>query len=158
MSNSCKQKREANVVHYSLASLGRVNYTLLMSLRYTVGEIIFWLHVPIVLFWLGLFLVPESLFPGSVTFHFWFIYVVFASQMLWGLAMMPIRGRFGVGVCPLTTLNQWVRGYPISDKRNYDHTFLEELFARWHLRISPTIRQVILYATLLLVIIQYATQ
>lgn len=129
-----------------------------MRSRAVLGEILFWLHLPIVLLWLGLFFVPESIVPGKTVFHFWFIAIVFASQMLWGLALIPIRKRFGAGVCPLTTLTQWTRGYAITDKRNYDHTFLEELMRRWHLGISARIRQVILYSTLILIIIEYATR
>jgi len=127
-------------------------------MRRILGEVLFWLHLPIVLIWLGLFFIPESLVPGKTVFHFWFILVVFASQVLWGLVMMPIRGRFGGGACPLTTLNQLVRGYAITDKRNYSHTFLEEFMARLHIKLSLQLMQLILFGSVGLIIIQYATR
>lgn len=125
------------------------------SMRKILGEIIFWLHLPIVLIWLGLFLVPESLVPGKTVFHFWFIAFVFASQMLWGLVMMPIRGRFGAGVCALTTFTQWVRGYSLFDKRNYDHAFIQEFADRFHVHVSSRVIMSILFGSIIVISFQY---
>ncbi len=129
-----------------------------MNIRFIAGEILFWLHLPIVLIWLGLFFIPSSSWPAKVTFHFWFIFVVFASQIWWGFFLMPIRKRFGAGVCPLTSLTQWVRGYPITDRRNYDHTFLEEITERLRITISLKTMQIILFGSVGVIIVQYALQ
>lgn len=129
--------------------------TIEMNIRYVLGEVIFWLHLPIVLLWLGLFFVPERLVPGKTVFHFWFIIGVFSAQVLWGLVMLSIRKRFGAGVCPLTTLNQWVRGFSITDERNYDHTFIQEFLERVHIRLAPLVTYSILFGTLALITIQY---
>lgn len=129
-----------------------------MNIRFITGEILFWLHLPIVLIWLGLFFIPSSLWEGKVTFHFWFIVIVFLSQILWGIFLMPIRKRFGAGACALTSLTQWVRGYPLADKRNYDHTFLEEMTERFRMSIPLKVMQIILFASVGVIIIQYTLQ
>lgn len=126
-----------------------------MCLRTALGEILFWLHLPVVVMWVGLFFIPSSIWPGKITFHFWFIVCIFTSQLLWGLVLLPLRRRLGFGVCPLTTLTQYVRGYPVRDPRNYDHWFLDEMCERWNMRLPHRIIQTIFLGTITLICIQY---
>lgn len=119
------------------------------------GEILFWLHLPIVLVWVGLFFFPQAWWEYKVFFHFWFVMIVFASQVLWGIAMMFIRKKFGMGVCPLTTLTQYVRGFPISDPRNYNHTFIIEFCERLHIRLRSFVLDALLILTLVAVTVQF---
>ena len=124
-------------------------------MRKVLGGILFWLHFPIVLIWVGLFFFPQAWWEHKVIFHFWFILTVFASQVLWGIAMMLIRERFGMGVCPLTTLTQYIRGFPISDPRNYNRTFIIEFCERFQIRLHHYVLNTLLITTLLAVSIQF---
>ncbi len=124
-------------------------------MRKILGEILFWLHLPVVLVWIGFFFFPQAWWGGKVSFHFWFIIIVFASQVLWGITMMPIRKRFGMGVCPLTTLTQYVRGFPISDLRNYNHTFIVEFCERLQIRLRSSLLNTLLVSTLVAVSVQF---
>ena len=126
-----------------------------MRIRFLLGEILFWSHVPVILFWFGLFFVPSVVWPAKMFFHFWFIALAFASQLLWGLLLMPIRNKFGWGVCFLTTLTQLARGYPLRDPRNHDHWFLSELFDRAGVTVPASIIQFVLVTSILLVATEY---
>ena len=127
-----------------------------MNIRKLFGEILFWLHVPVIIVWFGLFFIPASIWPSKVVYHFWFIILAFASQLLWGLILYPIRKHLGWGVCFLTTLNQRVRGYPISDPHNHNHWFLEELSERLGYKFSQAVIQSALVGSTILVTIQYS--
>ena len=114
-------------------------------------EVVFWVHLPIVVLWFGLFLVPTSVWPGRITFHFWFIASLLVVQFLWSVA---VYHKLDI-VCPLTTLMQWLRGYPVYDTRNYGHSFIAELLERLDLKLSFQVVNIVLLGTLILVIIQY---
>lgn len=124
-------------------------------LRFIASEVLFWLHPPFVLIWVGLFFVPQSFWSSKVAFHFWFIFVVFAFQLIWGLILLPIRKRLGVGVCPLTTLTQKTRGFPISDPQNHDHVFIIEFCQRFNIPLKLTFLTKILLFSVFLVSAQY---
>ena len=109
------------------------------------------------LIWVGLFFVPTSVWSGKVTFHFWYIVTIFAVQLLWGLLLYRIRKRLGTGVCPLTSLVQYLRGYPLTDPRNYDHAFIIEVCERLHIPLKPALLAKLLLLTIVIVTIQYFT-
>ena len=90
------------------------------------GKTLFWMHVFIFIVWFGLFWIPLSIWPGRVVFHFWYITVAVASELLTGLLLMPVMLKYRI-VCPLRTWMQHVRGYKISDPKNFDHSFVREL-------------------------------
>ena len=114
-------------------------------------NIVFWLHLPIVVIWFGLFLVPLSLWPEKITFHFWYITSLMALQFLWAIFVFHKRDV----ICPLTTLMQYLRGYPLASKGNYTHSYIAELIDRMGLKISYKLINVILLTSLLLVTFQY---
>ena len=114
-------------------------------------EMVFWVHLPIVLVWFGLFLVPTSVWPGRIAFHFWFIASLLVVQFLWSVAVYHTLDI----VCPLTTLMQWLRGYRVYDKRNHGHSFIAELLERLHIRLGFKGVNILLGGTLILVVIEY---
>ncbi|HIH12942.1 TPA: DUF2784 family protein [Candidatus Woesearchaeota archaeon] len=116
-----------------------------------LSEIVFWIHLPIVLLWFGLFLVPASVWSGRIAFHFWFIVTILVLQFLWSVVVFR---RVDI-ICPLTTLLQYLRGYPQKDKRNYGHSFIAELLKRLHLKMSFKAVNLLLLGTLVLIIIEY---
>jgi len=117
-------------------------------------ELIFWLHLPIVIIWFGTFLIPLSVFPGRITFHFWFMAIVLLSQIVWGMMLYPKTKSFEM-ICPLTTPMQYLRGYEIKDKRNYNHSFIAELLDRFNIKMSFNAVNILLWVTFAIVIIQY---
>ncbi|MEM2125713.1 MAG: hypothetical protein QXQ53_04880 [Candidatus Methanosuratincola sp.] len=110
-------------------------------MRAFAAEVIFWLHLVIVLFWVSLFFVPVDWWQGRISFHFYFSLVVILHQFVWGAIIMPWTKRYRM-VCILTTLMQSLRGFKLSRVENYGHSFTEELFARARVnvpKIVPTI-------------------
>lgn len=128
-----------------------INWIVYMK-KTILTEIIFWLHLPIVVVWFGLFFVPKSAWPEKVFFHFWYIIGIMLVQYLWGILIF----RKTDIICPLTTLMQYLRGYSLKDKRNYSHSYIAELLEKMHIT-SITYRQinVILLITLIIVAVQY---
>ena len=113
-------------------------------------NILFWLHLPIVLLWFGLFLFPLSIWPGRITFHFFYISGIMSVQLLWAFYLH----RFDI-ICPMTTLMQWMRGFSLKDEKNYGHSFIAELVERLGINLSYKIVNYLLFVTLIVVTIQF---
>lgn len=125
-----------------------------MHLRKTLAEIVFWLHLPIVIIWFGLFLIPKSIWPGRITFHFLFIVIIVIIQFLWGLVYFPVTKKIDI-ICPLTTLMQWLRGFSVKSKKNYRHSFVAEILNKYNIKINYKSVNIVLLITLILIFIQY---
>lgn len=117
-------------------------------------QVVFWLHLPIVLVWFGLFLVPQAVWPGVVSFHFWYILSIMVGQFLWGLVFFKWRHKLDI-ICPLTTLLQWLRGYPLSSRKNYGHSYIAELLGRLGMRAQYGRVNTVLLITLGLIVVRY---
>ena len=118
------------------------------------AETLFWMHVVIFIGWFGLFWIPLSIWPGRVVFHFWYITFAVGSELLTGLLLMPVMLKYRI-VCPLTTWMQHVRGYKISDPKNFDHSFVRELFQRFRVKIPYGFVGALIFISWGGVIIQY---
>lgn len=116
-----------------------------------VTKIIFWLHLPIVLVLFGLFFVPKAIWPGKVVFHFWYFVGIILVQFVWSVGVFR---KFDI-ICPLTTLLQWLRGYPLKSKKNYGHSFIAELLERLKIRVSYRWVNGLLLVSLVVVVVQY---
>ena len=92
------------------------------------------MHFVLVTVWFGLFLVPTSLWSWKVSFHFFFVTTAVALQFLWGFVLMPVTKKYRM-ICPLTTPMQILRGYPISDERNNNHSCIKEFFERLGMKV-----------------------
>ena len=101
----------------------------MISVKKAAAEVVFGMPFALVAIWFGLFLVPTSLWAGKVSFHFWFIMIATALQFLWGFLLMPITKKYRM-ICPLTTGMQLLRGYPVSDERNNNHSCIKEFSER----------------------------
>lgn len=117
-------------------------------------ESVFWLHCPLVLFWFGAFLIPLSLWPNRIIFHFWFITIFLIIQLLWGIILYPKTKKIDF-ICPLTTLMQLLKGYPIKSKNNYNHSFIAELLKKFDIKINFSWVNIILIITFIIALIQY---
>ncbi len=97
-------------------------------------DVIFWIHFIIFLFFPLGFFIPSAWWPARIDVHFWYSVSLFVLFYLWG-AIWTIKRRDRVySICMLDTLMQRMRGYSLWDPKNYDHSFVEELFARFHLK------------------------
>lgn len=114
-----------------------------MNFKKSSAEIVFWLHFVLVATWFGPFFVPTSVWPGKISFHFWFILVAVILQFGWGFLMLPITKKYKM-MCPLTTLMQMLRGYQISDERNNHHSCIKEFFDRIG---KPVPKKAVTYST-----------
>ncbi|PIZ51626.1 hypothetical protein COY27_02835 [Candidatus Woesearchaeota archaeon CG_4_10_14_0_2_um_filter_33_13] len=114
-------------------------------------DVVFWLHLPIVILWFGLFLVPTSLWPLRITFHFWYIVSIMIIQLLWSLTIFR---RFDI-ICPLTTLMQSLRGHKLNNDQNYDHSYIAELMQKLKLKVKYKGVNIVLLITLILIFLQY---
>ena len=114
-------------------------------------EIIFWLHLPIVILWFGLFVVPKSIFPPRVIFHFWYIVGIMFIQLIWSLIIFR---KLDI-ICPLTTWMQYLRGFPLKNENNINHSFIAELLKRLKLNVNYKFINILLIITLIVVSIQF---
>ena len=114
-------------------------------------SIVFWLHLPIVIIWFGAFAVPLSVWPERIVFHFWFIAGIMAIQLLWGVLAV---GKFDI-ICPITSYMQWLRGYPLTHKKSYGHSYIAELFNILGIKMHYKWVNYLLLITLAIVCYQY---
>ncbi len=98
-------------------------------------DFLFIIHFPIVLVYFGLFFVPTAVWADRAIFHFWYFVLVMSIELIWGILIYPYTKRIDI-VCPLTTLMQYLRGFAVSDERNYDHSYISELFSRFGIKIA----------------------
>ena len=123
-------------------------------MRKISSKIIFLIHCLIVFFWLGLFFVPTSFWPGRIIFHFYLTLVIVFNQFIWGLLIMPWTKKYRM-VCFLTTVNQLLKGDSIYDEKNYDHSFTQELFGKAGIKIPHRFATFLTFTILIIVTFQY---
>ncbi|MDP2637990.1 MAG: hypothetical protein Q8P26_02935 [Candidatus Levybacteria bacterium] len=119
-----------------------------------MANIIFWMHFIIGSIWLGLFLVPSSMWHDKITFHFYFTILLVTHQFLWGWFLMRWTRKFRM-VCVLTTPMQILRGEKISDPKNYDHSFLNEIMGKNGFKVPHAFSTLLTFSALGLIIYQY---
>ncbi len=117
-------------------------------------SLIFYVHLILVLIWFGLFFVPASFWPKIIEFHFWYITIILISQLIWGIVLYPKIKQITF-ICPFTTLMQSLRGYPLTDKKNYNHSFIAELFSKLKIKMSFSLVNVILLLSYGIVSVQF---
>jgi len=118
---------------------------------------IYWIHLPFVLVWLGLFFVPSSIWEHKIKFHFWYASSLVIIQFLWALYLRPVTKKFGI-ICPLTSMMQYLRGYPLQSPKNYSHTYIAEVSNRIHVKINNKTVNVLTLITFLIIVFQFILQ
>jgi hypothetical protein len=119
-----------------------------------LAEGIFWLHAIIFVVWIGLFFVPVSFWPQRIHVHFWYVLIMVMSEIVMGLLLMKHMHKFRI-VCPLTALMQYIRGYSLTDPKNYDHSFVREFAERFHLSLPKGFVGGLIFTSLGLIILEY---
>jgi len=113
---------------------------------------IIWLsHIVVFLLYVVPFFIPERKFRNKLQFQFFYMLTVILIQALWGLFFLSRIGKYML-VCPITTLMQYLRGYPVTDPLNYGHSFIVEFLQVFNLPAVPI--KPIMFGLLLIVIIQ----
>lgn len=125
-----------------------------MKMRLFLAQVLFWMHFIVGTIWLGLFLVPTSVWHDKITFHFYLTVAIVAHQFLWGLLIIPYTRKFRM-VCVLTTPMQLLRGQKISDPKNYDHSWFREFFKNQGIKIPHAISTIITLSALSLITFQF---
>lgn len=115
---------------------------------------IYLIHLILVILWFGLFLVPTSFWPDRVVFHFWFIFIFMLLQVGWGFILIPYMKKYRI-VCPLTTLMQYIRGYQITDKNNFNHSFIREFLSSIKIKVPYGFVGTINFLSLVFITIEY---
>ena len=123
-------------------------------MRNFFAELIFWMHLFVVLFWYSLFFIPQDWWPDKVSFLFHLTLGIVLHQFVWGFMIMPWVGKYRM-VCILTTIMQYLRGQKISDSKNYDHSFSQEFFGRRGITIPHRATTFLTLAILIIVTFQY---
>ena len=118
---------------------------------------IYWIHLPFVLIWIGLFFVPSSAWSYKISFHFWYALSLTIIQFLWGMYIFLFTKKIGI-ICPLTSLMQYLRGYHFRSPKNYSHTYISEVSNRLHIKISDKAVNILTLATFGIIILQFVFQ
>ncbi len=122
-------------------------------LRRLLAEIAYWLHAVIMVVWFGLFFIPRSVWSGVIAFHFWYILIMVLSELAWGVAIIPVIHRYRP-TCLLTSFMQWLRGIPLRDPRNHDHSFVREFVQRTGISIPNGVVAFLIYLSLAIAAVQ----
>ena len=99
----------------------------------------------------GLFLIPKSILPEKIIFHFWYLVIIMLIQFIWSLIVFK---KFSL-VCPLTTLMHLLRGCKLNDKNNYQYPFIAGLLRKLNINLSYKFINVLLFFALIIVSAQY---
>ena len=100
------------------------------KLNHFIAELLYYIHIPIMLGFVVPFFFPSSVWPERIEFHFYYNVGIFIFFYIWG-AYWTLRRRDRVYlVCFLTTIMQKIRGHKLDDPKNYMHSFISEWFHR----------------------------
>ncbi len=92
-----------------------------------IGEVSFWMHIPIFVFWIGTFFVSSTWWPDVFFWHFWFVFGLYVTGYGTGLLYYPHIKKL-LFICPLTVLTQRLRGYKWLEREAWGHSFIDEIF------------------------------
>ena len=119
-----------------------------------LSQIIFWIHLPVVLLLFLPFLIPLSLWPERIIYHFYYVTLVVSIQIIWGIIIYSKTKKIDV-VCPLTTWMQLERGYKIKSKKNHKHSYMSELASKLKFGVSYKAMNFLILLTMIIVTIQF---
>ena len=125
-----------------------------LKMRSFLARIVFFFHIAIVSFWLGLFFLPESLFSDRISLQFYLGLLIVGHQLIWGLVILHWTEKYRMA-CFLTTLTQLLRGEKVSDPGNYDHSFTREILKITGINISHRVSVTLSLAVLAITSIRY---
>ncbi len=121
--------------------------------RKFITEFLFWMHAVIMAVLVLLFFIPQSLWSGKIFFHLCYISAVVASEIIMGLILSPVMGKFRI-VCPLTTVMQQMRGVSYKSPDNYNHSFVREFARRFNIKIPYGFVGALIFLSLAIVLWQ----
>lgn len=125
-----------------------------LRISYWLGELLFYIHLPIFLLWVVLFFIPVGWWPQRVAFHFYFVIAMVLFQIAGGILWQPVAHKFDLR-CPLTIIMQRVRGYSMREPAAYDHSFIVEFFERVHIAPKKNTITFLIIFSIILIVCQY---
>ena len=123
-------------------------------LKRILAEALFWIHLIVFTIWFAIFLIPSTLWPKRVVFHFWFISMLLLIQLIMGLILIPKMRKYRI-VCPLTSFMQLLRGHKLENPKNFDHSFVREFASRFKLKIPYGFVGFLIFLSFGVVSVQY---
>ncbi len=127
-----------------------------MSVKSLLADVVFIIHFIIFLLFPVLFFIPSRVWPWRIEFHFYFAVSLCVLFYVWGLIWtLKLRDKV-YKICMLDTCMQWLRGYSLFDKNNYEHSFVVEVFERFALKnVRPSVIPWMLLMCIVLTAILY---
>ncbi len=119
-----------------------------------LSEFYFWTHIPFLVAWFLPFFISRSVWPGKLSFQFWFMFIVLCINYVWGLMFLLVIKKY-VMACPWTTVTQLHRGHSLHDPKNHYHSFVSEMSDRLGIKISKVFVTCVMLGTFFLVTVQY---
>jgi len=116
-------------------------------------RIIWSIHLLFVLFAVGMFFIPKTIWPQKVEIHFFIVWGMLLSQVLAGLYYLPIVGKFYFA-CPLNNLEDHYGGRDIHE--HLGRSSIGE-FCKKYLGLPYELGTIITLAILIGVTLQYFT-
>lgn len=123
-------------------------------MRKLSANFIFFIHSLIVVFWCSLFFISSNWWPDKVSFHFYLSWFILCHQIIWGLLVLPWTKKYRL-ICLLTTIMQILRGENISDKKNYEHSFIQEFLRKIGINIPRNWPTIMTFTIITIVTLQY---
>jgi hypothetical protein len=125
------------------------------GIKIVLSRFVFLIHLLIFLLFPAGFFIPSSVWPQRVEYHFLYCVAPFVLFYAWGLIWtIAFRNKI-YSVCALDTLMQWLRGHSIWDPKNYEHSFVEELFEKLKLNLPEKTPRILLGICILLTASMY---
>jgi hypothetical protein len=115
------------------------------------AEFISYSHWVIVILALGLFFIPESSLPGKTAFHFYYLWGIFAVQIISGAIMYPKFRKFYF-ICPISPAESMLRGS--YDEKKIGDSFTGEIVKKY-LKLPPIYATYIMAIAHIIVTIQF---
>ena len=120
-----------------------------------VAEVLFYLHIPILAFWILPFFIPLSVWPNRIPIHFWFIISIYGFQTIFGYILHKMNKIPRMQICILTFAMQRLRGHNTWTPGCYNHSFTTELLNRLGVKLNHNGVNYYEHFTVALITIQY---
>ena len=117
-------------------------------------KLLWWSHLAVVIGLYILFFIRKKLIQEISTINLYYMLWVALSQAFWGIFMIKHRGSFAL-VCPMTTLMQYLRGYPVNDEKNHGHSYVVEFMDYLGVKWDFALINKIMIGTIIAVILRF---
>ena len=118
-----------------------------------LSEIFFWSHFLIFAGWFLPFFIPVSVWSNKIYYHVWYMIFVLSINYVWGFVFLLKLNKYVIA-CPWTTITQWLRGFDITNPKNYNHSFVLEISEMWGVNMKGRYVTFVMYVSIMVAGIQ----